>query len=531
MEEQVDRISALPDEVILHILSLMSMKFAIQTGILSNRWRHLWKFNPVLDFPPFPSSSTTEPVVDYGFVNRCLSLHKAPIIRKFTIITVVGDSTSDSFNPDIESWVDFATSKHVRFLEFYWFVKPYCTRLFQLPNSFYDTDSLEQLVMSYVDFNPPPSPPPPFVSLKKLTLFRSQLTDEALEAVMSTCLLLESLALHYCYGLVNVKVSGTALKEFVFYRGNQGEKTTLQVDAPNLVTLTTWRCLNILWLNNSCSLLGANLFDVGNWDLENWDLQKSNVRILLDQLAQVEVLAANDWFLQFVIEEYYRNGKRCTIFKNLKEFYFMGSQLKEEYNMVIFCAFLEDCPLLQKIKIDFRLSCWTGTHKKLPAMDITPFYPHGAIEFIEINPQAGEQLPQVSLLLQLKSIELLYFSGYKYEMELVKLLLEKTSFFKNKCVSTPELPLVPRSCLSEISVHFQKVDNHHSLSAPQKQPFTLPRPTSIEELKTPPFEDLLKSSRATRSKSHKLNGDVNKTLGLLEAAQSFHSKFYVPPTN
>lgn len=90
---------------------------------------------------------------------------------------------------------------------------------------------------------------------------------------------------------------------------------------------------------------------------------------------------------------------------------------------------------------------------------------------------------------------------------------------------------MPRSCLSEISVHFQKVDNHHSLSAPQKQPFTLPRPTSIEELKTPPFEDLLKSSRATRSKSHKLNGDVNKTLGLLEAAQSFHSKFYVPPTN
>ncbi|CAL5389633.1 unnamed protein product [Camellia sinensis] len=186
MAEQVDRISALPDEVILHILSFMPMKFAIQTGILSNRWRHLWKFNPVLDFPPFPSSSTTEPVVDYGFINRCLSLHKELIIRKFTIITVVGDSTTDSFNPDIESWIDFAASKHVRFLEFYWFVKPYCPRLFQLPNSFYDIESLEQLVMTSVDFNPLPSPPPPFVSMKKLTLFRSQPTDEALEAVMST---------------------------------------------------------------------------------------------------------------------------------------------------------------------------------------------------------------------------------------------------------------------------------------------------------------------------------------------------------
>ncbi|CAL5334847.1 unnamed protein product [Camellia sinensis] len=79
-------------------------------------------------------------------------------------------------------------------------------------------------------------------------------------------------------------------------------------------------------------------------------------------------------------------------------------------------------------------------------------------------------------------------------------------------------------------VNEYRVDDQHSPSAPQKQPFNLPCPTSIEELKTPPFEDLLKSFWATRSKNQQLNGDVNKSLGLSEAAQSFHSKFYVPAT-
>ncbi|THG19576.1 hypothetical protein TEA_013990 [Camellia sinensis var. sinensis] len=79
-------------------------------------------------------------------------------------------------------------------------------------------------------------------------------------------------------------------------------------------------------------------------------------------------------------------------------------------------------------------------------------------------------------------------------------------------------------------VNEYRVDDQHSPSAPQKQPFNLPCPTSIEELKTPPFEDLLKSFWATRSKNQQLNGDVNKSLGLSEAAQSFHSEFYVPAT-
>ncbi|CAA0828013.1 Unknown protein [Striga hermonthica] len=45
-----DRISALPDDVILHILSFLSLRRSVQTSILAKRWRFLWAHASTLDF-------------------------------------------------------------------------------------------------------------------------------------------------------------------------------------------------------------------------------------------------------------------------------------------------------------------------------------------------------------------------------------------------------------------------------------------------------------------------------------------------
>ncbi|KAF5757177.1 putative F-box domain, leucine-rich repeat domain superfamily, F-box-like domain superfamily [Helianthus annuus] len=45
-----DRISRLPEDIVSHILSLMPMKFAVRTSILSKRWRYSWMFVMNLDF-------------------------------------------------------------------------------------------------------------------------------------------------------------------------------------------------------------------------------------------------------------------------------------------------------------------------------------------------------------------------------------------------------------------------------------------------------------------------------------------------
>ena len=44
-----DRISVLPDSLLIHILSFLPAKYAVATCLLSKRWRQLWRFIATLD--------------------------------------------------------------------------------------------------------------------------------------------------------------------------------------------------------------------------------------------------------------------------------------------------------------------------------------------------------------------------------------------------------------------------------------------------------------------------------------------------
>ncbi|KAJ0814833.1 putative F-box domain, leucine-rich repeat domain superfamily, F-box-like domain superfamily [Helianthus annuus] len=49
-ENVADMFSRLPEEILSHILSLMPTKFAVQTSVLSKRWRYSWMFVTNIDF-------------------------------------------------------------------------------------------------------------------------------------------------------------------------------------------------------------------------------------------------------------------------------------------------------------------------------------------------------------------------------------------------------------------------------------------------------------------------------------------------
>ncbi|XP_057456794.1 F-box/LRR-repeat protein At3g26922-like [Lotus japonicus] len=67
-----DRLSNLPDCILLHILSFMNVKYAVQTSMLSKKWKNLWKHLQTLivhyspGFSTFPQFSR--------FVSRLLTL-------------------------------------------------------------------------------------------------------------------------------------------------------------------------------------------------------------------------------------------------------------------------------------------------------------------------------------------------------------------------------------------------------------------------------------------------------------------------
>ncbi|PWA81754.1 F-box domain, FBD domain, Leucine-rich repeat domain, L domain-like protein [Artemisia annua] len=88
----MDKISLLPDDVIIHILSFLPTKHAVATSILSSRWVNLWSFLPSIDLddslyvnPLKKGSSSSSNVMFLDFVQRVLSFNQSQTIVKFRL--------------------------------------------------------------------------------------------------------------------------------------------------------------------------------------------------------------------------------------------------------------------------------------------------------------------------------------------------------------------------------------------------------------------------------------------------------------
>ncbi|CAI0459214.1 unnamed protein product [Linum tenue] len=93
----MDILSNLPPDVTDHILTLLPIKEAAKTSLLSQKWRHRWRTIPHLvldrDFAAViphnnegSSSSTSSSSLEYinkvtMEINRALALHKGPITK------------------------------------------------------------------------------------------------------------------------------------------------------------------------------------------------------------------------------------------------------------------------------------------------------------------------------------------------------------------------------------------------------------------------------------------------------------------
>ncbi|KAF8080091.1 hypothetical protein N665_0976s0016 [Sinapis alba] len=190
IEETVceDKISALPEDLLVRILLHVPIKDAIATMILSKRWRFIWTILPKLEYDIFSDANEDDDDDDHEheskktswwFFDKSMELHKAPVLE--TLLIKLGPRCNDI---DVGKWIAKAVDGRVVVLKFKlsWSKGP--TRL---PKSLYNCETLKELTLShkiFLDF-PSSSFLPSLVYLELIYVVYKD--DASLESFFSHC--------------------------------------------------------------------------------------------------------------------------------------------------------------------------------------------------------------------------------------------------------------------------------------------------------------------------------------------------------
>lgn len=238
-----DRISHLPDCLLHHILSLLDTKQAVCTGILSNRWKNLWKSTLTLDFHQHYKVEEDDNEEDdeaahqeernfVSFVERSLLLHLNPKIQKFRLSFKYSDQR---YGPCVDAWILFAIARDVQELYIDFFES---NDSYKVPSCLFSCEKLVSLRLKKCLVKAPKSVH--FTSLTALSIWETHFNGCLLEPILAGCPLLEDLVMVRCFFDVDRRIcicssspdpSGMKLKRFTMIGcRNSG----LKVEAPRL---------------------------------------------------------------------------------------------------------------------------------------------------------------------------------------------------------------------------------------------------------------------------------------------------------
>ncbi|XP_021752840.1 F-box/LRR-repeat protein At4g14096-like [Chenopodium quinoa] len=201
-----DRLSALPDSLLCHILSFLPTNEAVQT-VLIRRFGTLWTFLQNIDFDDALLSHlwANEDINSgfFRFVHNALKLHQRPTVDRFrvNISTMLYEEIpsfqSENWGCEIDSWLTFALRKQVKFLEFgFGMVEP-VNEVYKLPFIEFISDSLVELKLVFIEMKLQKRVK--MGSLRVLKLDYMSLNDDVFKEIIQGCPLLKELEISNCF--------------------------------------------------------------------------------------------------------------------------------------------------------------------------------------------------------------------------------------------------------------------------------------------------------------------------------------------
>ncbi|KAJ4733112.1 F-box family protein [Rhynchospora pubera] len=332
-----DEISGLPDALLTHILSFLNPREAIQTCLLSKRWRTTWTSVPVLRFdykelvPYFMEEWQDENQVKFvKFVKGVMQNRERLSLDTFEFLFNV-------WNKHLCNHADLLSTECILLgLELKPRVFSVCASMQAIwgcSEQIFTCSSLQSVTLNiksvcdiFDEFLEPRAISLPH--LKILKLDSARVNDNFFNMLFSSCPVLEELQLCFCCLHVSL-VSSETLMSLVLKHCNIEKK--LVISSPNLVHLDidNGTCDTNISLQNMASLVDARI--QCSYLYVNDTLESSNRGLNVHKVTGVE-------------------ATNCSDFKILKSLQIRCSDLRILFNSITF--FLKKSPNIKKLSLE-----------------------------------------------------------------------------------------------------------------------------------------------------------------------------------
>lgn len=240
----VDRLSKLPDSVLLHILSFLPIEDAIGTEVLSKRWKSLWTYSPSLIFRQYIYDDDPEderPISHDTYTEEWIVLEDRNFVA-FVDKTLLLSNCSKvdklefdfQYKPCLASkvdlWARFAAVKGTEELHLLFHDENIYAdenRRYELPQHLFTNSLFRELNFRNCRVNPKGNIG--WKSLKKLSIGEVRLSNELLEKILLSSPVLEMLELYWYEGFSRLHVNNASLKKLIL-RSYQGPTPTYEED-------------------------------------------------------------------------------------------------------------------------------------------------------------------------------------------------------------------------------------------------------------------------------------------------------------
>ncbi|KAA8524482.1 hypothetical protein F0562_010905 [Nyssa sinensis] len=443
-EEQMDRISTLPESVISHILSFLPTKDAVKT-ILVPGFGNLWTCAHNLSFDHCSYHVCGEVDYDNGpeynerflnLIRHVLLLHQTSTIQKFhlkfefSLFWSLDEEGDDDFlyaskekrmADEITTWIYFVMRRKVKFLDLdllgCGINEAGCS--YNLPNVVLNNDYLIKLnlagfaIRSHGQIN--------LKSLGTILLKRVFLNDKIMGEILNGCPLLEELSLEKCYGLGKLNITNPNTKNLIVIHGFR--ESWLEISCPNIKSLKIAGSIDYVYLKNASSVIDTSVYFSHSFKCACKDCRE--VRLLFKKLSRSRIFTPCTWCI-LVLTIWKFTNFPCPFF------YWRSLVLNvslTKWHLPGISSLLRNSPYLETLTMYICPGCY-DIFKGDDQLWIQ------AYDFDDVNYWNSQEANFTCLTHHLKTIMIYGYITEPYVIELVEFLLKRATVLEKMVFST-----------------------------------------------------------------------------------------------